>query len=75
MSRKDFITDIPDGRRYDQINLPDGGGVIIKPDGSATFSRVDGLSHTVNFHWVAEVKLSIPWTVTMFRKPWWLSTL
>jgi len=35
-------TDVPNGRRYDTLDLPDGNGVILKPDGNAVFDSEDG---------------------------------
>lgn len=35
-------TDVPNGRRYDTIDLPGGDGVILKPDGNAVFDSEDG---------------------------------
>jgi hypothetical protein len=34
--------DVPNGRRYDTLNHPDGNGVVLKPDGNAVFDSENG---------------------------------
>ena len=53
-----IFTDIPHGRHYNRFDLPDGLGVILKPDGSATFKSVDGLGDA-----------SLPLLLTPKKKP------